>query len=340
MGEFSREAFFAKHRYDKDHSPMWYLITSAPFLLIHESDVEASLHARPWLPALPYLAISLLLGASLWYVARRLYGNAGGYVALTLYCFSPTIIRSTVLWFSPPETGAAWGAFGAIFTAIAVSHTLYAPREVVLWNWRRILLLGLSFALAVGSQFSLILLLPLALIFMLYLAHVRKHAAIEIWAAACVIAVLLLFVSYSFSVRDLWGGLRGASYIPVSSRAFLMAGSYSRLIGNLAQASPVLVAILPIALLVFAFWPRTRYFGNSAPLLISVVLLTMSVGSPHYPGLGFGLVVLPFLFVFTSGIVADLLETQNRQIIAACTAILLAVGAVWNIIQLATVPVT
>jgi len=33
-----------------------------------------------------------MLGGSLWYVARRLYGNAGGYIALALYCFSPAMI--------------------------------------------------------------------------------------------------------------------------------------------------------------------------------------------------------------------------------------------------------
>ena len=120
----------------------------------------------------------LLLGASLWYVARRLFGNVGGYVALALYCFSPGILRSCALWFAEPEVGAAWGAFGAIFTAIAVAHTLYAPREVVLWNWRRIMLLGLSLTLAVGSQFSLIVVVPAALAFMLYLAPTRRLAAV------------------------------------------------------------------------------------------------------------------------------------------------------------------
>ena len=62
-----------------------------------------------------------------------------------------------------PEIGAAWGTFGAVFTSIAVAHTLYAPRRV-LWNWRRIALLGLSLALAVGSQFSLWVVLLIALV--------------------------------------------------------------------------------------------------------------------------------------------------------------------------------
>jgi hypothetical protein len=133
----------------------------------------------------PLLGFGLLLGASLWYVSRLLFGNAGGYVALALYCFSPGIVRSSAIWSAEPEIGAAWGAFGAIFTAIAVAHTLYAPREVILWNWRRIMLLGLSLALAVVSQFSLIVVVPAALAFMLYLAPTRRLAALAIWGAAC-----------------------------------------------------------------------------------------------------------------------------------------------------------
>ena len=106
--------------------------------------------------------------------------------------FSPAFIQSSALWFSQPETGAAWGAFGAVFTAIAVAHTLYAPREVVLWNWRRIVLLALSFALGVGSLFSLIIVVPIALGFMLYLAPTRRLAALMIWFCACFLALLLL----------------------------------------------------------------------------------------------------------------------------------------------------
>ena len=96
----------------------------------------------PLLAATPYLFFGVMLGASLWYVTRRLYGNSGGYIALALYCFSPAMIVNVAGAQSGGEMGAVWGAFGTVFTAIAVVHTLYAPREVVLWNWRRILLWG------------------------------------------------------------------------------------------------------------------------------------------------------------------------------------------------------
>ena len=99
------------------------------------------------------------------------------------------MIQASAVWHTEPEILAAWGSFGAIFTAIAVAHTLYAPREVVLWNWRRIVLLGVSLAIAVGSQFSMIVVVPLALAFLLYLAPIRRGAALTIWTAACLVAL-------------------------------------------------------------------------------------------------------------------------------------------------------
>src|SRR3954470_21103018 len=160
----------------------------------HDLDWDTAAYWR-WLPQIPFLACGLFLGASLWYVARRLCGNAGGFVALTFYCFSPSLLQATAAWHTEPEIVATWGAFGTIFTSIAVAHTLYAPREVVLWNWRRIVLLGVSLTLAVGSQFGLAIVIPVLLGFMLYLAPDRKRAAVVILASACLIALLLLFAS-------------------------------------------------------------------------------------------------------------------------------------------------
>ena len=206
--------------YDANHSPLWYLLASLPLLGWTGTSEAGSFHYWGWLARVPYLIFGVLLGASLWYVARRLYGNAGGYIALTLYCFSPAILRSSTLYSAPPEMGAAWGAFGTIFTAIAVAHTLYAPREVVIWNWRRILLLGLSLALAIGSQFSLIILVPIALAFMLYLAPTRRRAAVAIWLAACGVAFLLLMASYLFRPGVFWQGMRHATFFGITWRAF------------------------------------------------------------------------------------------------------------------------
>ncbi len=320
---------------DRDHSRLRYLIAAAPFLLGPHPISEGSIPSWIWLARLPYLVMGSLLGASVWYVSRRLYGNAGGYIALALYCFSPAIIRSTSLWSAPPEIGGAWGGFGSVFTGIAVAHTLYAPREVVLWNWRRILLLGLSFALAGGSQFSLIMIVPVALALMLYVAPTRRGAAAGIWGAACLVGFLILLAAYGFHITALDSAIRQARLVDFTGEAFLMSGTYLQALSNIVHASPALIVALPLALAVYSVWRRARYFGNTAPLLVVLLLLLCSLGSIHYPGMGFSLVMAPFLFVFAAGIAGDLLETQYRDIVLSSTWGLLFAGAAWNLLQLA-----
>jgi len=323
--------------YDANHSPVWYSLASLPLLGWTGTSEAGSFHYWGWVARVPYLIFGVLLGASLWYVARRLYGNAGGYIALALYCFSPAILRSSTLYSAPPEMGAAWGAFGTIFTAIAVAHTLYAPREVVIWNCRRILLLGLSLALAIGSQFSLIILVPIALAFMLYLAPTRRRAAVAIWLAACGLAFLLLMASYLFRPGVFWQGMRHATFFGITWRAFLVPATYKRILAQLGQSGPVLLVAIPAALVTYFAWRRPRYFGNTAPLLIAAIFLLFSLGTPHYPGLGFQLMAAPFWFVFVAGIAADLLETMYRELVQACVWGLLAANALWNLAELARV---
>jgi len=322
--------------YDPNHSPLWYLLASVALLGWHPPDVNTPLYWG-WLSRLPYIVFGVLLGASVWYVARRLYGNAGGYIALALYCFSPAILRSSTLWFAEPEMGTAWGTFGAIFTAIAVAHTLYAPREVVVWNWRRILLLGLSLALAVGCQFSLVVLVPVALVFMLYVAPTRRKAAIVIWLAACVVALLLLSAAYAFRFEWFWQGMRHAKFFQMTGQAFTAKWSYQRMLGQIGQAGPALLVTFPLALVVYLVWPRSRYFGNAAPLLVAVSFLVLGLGMPHYQGEGFFLMAVPFLFVFVAGIAADLLETRQRGAVLACIWGLLVANALWNLMEMARV---
>lgn len=323
--------------YDANHSPLWYLLASLPLLGWTGTSEAGSFYYWGWLARLPYLIFGVVLGASLWYVARRLYGNAGGYIALTLYCFSPAILRSSALYSAAPEMGAVWGAFGTVFTAIAVAHTLYAPREVVIWNWRRILLLGLSLALAIGSQFSLIILVPIALAFMLYLAPTRRRAAFAIWLAACGVASFLFIASYLFRPGVFWQGMRHATFFGITWKAFLLPATYMRILAQLGQSGPVLLLAIPVTLITYFVWRRPRYFGNTAPLLIASLFLLLGLGTPHYPGFGFQLMAAPFWFVFAAGVAADLLETRHRELVQASVWGLLTANALWNVLELARV---
>ncbi|MFY9842944.1 MAG: hypothetical protein WA718_07655 [Terriglobales bacterium] len=318
--------------YDEDRSPLYYLIAAAPFLLRPGSWLPESF--RPLVAASPYLFFGVMLGASLWYVARRLYGNAGGYIALGLYCFSPAMIVNVAGTHSLGEMGAVWGAFGSIFTAIAVAHTLYAPREVVIWNWRRILLLGLSLALAAGNQFSLGVLALVILPLMFWVAPVRPWAVLAIWVTAIAVGKVLLFAAYFFEPRLFWQGLLHARWIDFEPAAFGMAASYRNAEQAIVASSPPLMFALPVALIVFVGWKRTRYFGNIAPLLIALLGLILAVGAPDFPAQGFRLTVLVLIFVFVSGVFADLLESRGGALVSAGVCGLLGASAIWNLLQL------
>jgi hypothetical protein len=318
--------------YDQDRSPLYYLVGAAPLLVRLGSWLPESL--GPLLAAAPNLFFGVMLGGSLWYVARRLYGNAGGYTALALYCFSPAMIVNVAGTHSLGEMGAVWGAFGTVFNAIAVAHTLYAPREVVLWNWRRILLLGLSLALAVGNQFSLAMLALVILPLMFWVAPVRPGAVLAIWTTAIAVALALLFAGYFFEPGLFWQGLRHARWIDFEPAAFGIFVSYRNAVQTIFAGSPPLMIALPAALIAYLGWKRARYFGNTAPFEIAGLMLILALGAPNFPGQGFHLTMLVFVFVFVSGVFADLLETQQSVLVTASMCGLLTASAIWNLWQL------
>jgi putative effector of murein hydrolase LrgA (UPF0299 family) len=326
--------------FDTEHSPLLSLVTAAPLLAWPQRllDSESSSSYWRWLPRIPFLACGAFLGASLWYVARRLCGNTGGFLALSLYCFSPSMIQASAVWHTEPEILAAWGSFGAIFTAIAVAHTLYAPREVILWNWRRIVLLGISMAIAVGSQFSMIVVVPLALIFLLYLAPIRRGAAFTIWIAASIAGLAILFAAYFFHPHAFSESMRHASFWGATWRSFAVPGVYRQVGLQTLRACPALAVLLPIAIATYFAWPRTRYFGNSAPGAIALLFIALGIAHPHVAGAGFLLASVPFLLIFVSGVLADLMETPARLLVTASVWGLVGAYILWSILALAQIP--
>jgi hypothetical protein len=324
--------------FDSEHSPLLYLASAAPLLAWpHDLNAATSVYWR-WLARIPFLACGVFLGASLWYVARRLCGNTGGFIALTFYAFSPSFIQSAAAWHTQPNIVAAWGAFGTIFTAIAVAHTLYAPREVVLWNWRRIVLLGVALAIGIGSQFSLIILAPMALGFLLYVAPVRRRAGVVIWLAACAVAFVLLVAVYFFQARAFAASMSDAHFWGFVGPAFSLSATYKLIATQVVNSCFVLGIALPITLVTYARSRRTRYFGNTAPLLVSALFIVLAMANPHTSGTGFLLASIPFLFIFVAGVLGDLLETCYRPLIMASVLALLIIHAGGTLLALAQVP--
>jgi Dolichyl-phosphate-mannose-protein mannosyltransferase len=261
---------------------------------------------RTWFLRLPFVIFGVWLGGALWWVARRLFDDAGGYVALALYCSSPAMvmISSNV----GPEIVLAWSSFGLIYTAIGVSHTLYAPPG----KWApRVVILGLSIGLALATAWWSLVLVLLAFAFMIYLAPGRRRAILVVLLGASVVALAVV----GFFV---W--TTGASGL--DSPALLSPRPTMALLRNLGFAlnhdtdGYVLIALFIAALTAYGSWPRARYFGNTAPLLTAFATVLMFA---LVPGLRIwdAALGLSFLFLFIGGVAADLLETSRGRLMAA-----------------------
>src|SRR5271156_1365596 len=143
---------------------------------------------------LPFVFAALMLGACLWWVTRRLYGNTGGYIALSLYCFAPPIVRACT--YPNNEILAAFGFFSVVYTAIGVAHAMQGPKK----KWRpRIVLLTLAFGFTAAAHVSAFLIgLVLAIAFMAYVAEGRRAYLPTLAIVWVVGGLFLLFASYAF----------------------------------------------------------------------------------------------------------------------------------------------
>ncbi|MFZ1137506.1 MAG: glycosyltransferase family 39 protein [Candidatus Korobacteraceae bacterium] len=310
-------------------SPLVPLLAGVPANAIDAKGNFAHLSEYRFVIRLPFLLAGLLLGASLWYVARRLYGNLGGYIALGLYCFSPMVVtRSSQV---QPDIIGAWGAFGLVFTGIAAAHTLYAPRDVVFWNWKRIAIMGIAIALCVGSQWSLWIVLLPTLGFMLWVGHVRPMSALSIFGAACVVGLALLWALASFRPVVFAIALRDANWIEFSPAEISAKSVYSLLGLFFLQNGLGTIILLVLSLVVFAVWRRPRYFGNIAPLITGILLVVVGLTMQHFAGEAFLFIAMPFFMLFMAGISADLLETKYAVFANAIIVGVLIANAVLDI---------
>lgn len=255
---------------------------------------------------LPFLAAGCLLGGCLWWVTRRLYGNRGGYLALALFCFSPAILHACVI--PNPEVLAALGVYGGVYTCIGVAHAMQGPRR----KWRpRIVLLTAIFGVAAASHIAA---LPLAAVIglaaMAWVAEGRRSQVLPVVLIATAGALLLLFACYGFSPDAF-------SYVFRSASGFLWFSldPARRFFTTLTNSGVTCSAIA--ALLLYLVMRRSRYFGNTAPLLCALaVMFLITTGVPGSPFL-WG---LPFLLTFTAGVFADAFDTPGRSRVSIAAA--------------------
>jgi Dolichyl-phosphate-mannose-protein mannosyltransferase len=269
---------------------------------------------------LPFILAALALGACLWWVTRRLFGNEGGYIALALWCFSPPVIRAATA--PNNEILAALGVFSAIYMAIGVGHALQGPRR----KWRpRIVLLAVILGFTAAAHIAAFLLaLALAVAFMAWVAEGRRAyipTLLIVWVLG---ALLLLFASYAFRPDAFSYVFRSAA----GKMGFSLDAA--RWFFSDPAVAPFTIAFAG-SLILYAMVRRSRYFGNTTPLLTGVLLLVIVTTGVHsQPWLW----ALPFLMAFVAGIFADALETRRRRAFLWSTGIVLVAQAALCVVSL------
>jgi len=173
------------------------------------------------------------------------------------------------------------------------------------------------------------------LLLMLRVAPIRRRAVLAIWATGWATAAVLLFAAYFFRPAIFGQAIAQACWVDFDPHALTTSLSYGHLVQQVFRGSPPLMIALPVALISYFAWKRARYFGNTAPLAIAGLFLILSLAAPTFPGQGFQLSALVFLFAFVAGVFADLIETKHSLIVTASLSGLLFASGIWNLLQLA-----
>jgi hypothetical protein len=265
-------------------------------------------HELSWvkyLMRLPFCLFAIWLGGGLWWVTKRLFGAEGGALALGLYVFCPAVVRYATR--PNNEVLAMWGLYGLVYTAMGVAHALQGPRTK--WKPRIVLLtvaLGLTATahlLAAGIGFVA------GAVFLFSLAERRRSYVSQIMIFAAVGAMVMVFASFGFSPSAflyVFSGGAGRFWFSVEGvRRFVMAPG----------EAGIVVAVV-VAVVIYCASRRSRYFGNTAPLLMAAglafLMTTQVVSAPWFWA-------LPFVFTFVGGVFADALETKQRKMFLLLT---------------------
>jgi len=310
----------AERALDHFRKPEDRLVQAGPAGELSSWELRHQLTHILFLLRLPFLAAGCLLGGGLWWVTRRLYGNLGGYMALALYCFSPAVLRACIA--PNAEVLAALGVYGGVYTCIGVAHAMQGPKR----KWRpRIVLLTAAFGLAAAAHIAALPVVALiGLVAMLWVAEGRRSQVLPVVLVAVAGAMVVVFACYGFSPDAF-------SYVFRSAAGFLWVSldPARRFFSALPNAGITVAA--GAAVVLFLGLRKSRYFGNTAPLLCALVLMALVMtGVPGSPWLW----ALPFLLTFVGGIFADACDGPRGRLAACAAGAIVLLQAVFCVLSL------
>ena len=253
-----------------------------------------------YLLRLPFVMFAIWLGGGLWWVCKRLFGAEGGALALSLYVFCPAIVRYATR--PNNEILAMWGLYGLVYTAMGVAHALQGPRS----KWKpRIILLTVALGLTAAAHLLAAMVGYVAgMVFFFYLAERRRAYVAQVMIYSAMGAMAIVFASFSFRLSAFLYVFSGGS------GRFWFSMDAARRFATTSENAGILVAAF-VAAVIYVTSRRSRYFGNTAPLLMVLVLFplytTQVVSAPW-------VWALPFLFTFIGGVFADALDDPAAHV--------------------------
>jgi hypothetical protein len=351
------------------HPPLAYHIGGLPLLAFDLEDLsrepgvlhrllereEPGVRALRIAARIPFIVLACWGAAMCFLWAREVGGDTAGLLAAFLYTFSPTMLAHGGL------------AHSDITVTVFFLQTLYA-----LWRWMmkptlpRLLLFGLSLALAIVAKLSALLLLAsVGLIFAIIALRLRParpslptpgpHATGErlLWTAAAGLGVLVLvlfvvWLSYggSFRISALdegpWAGIPLPAYLLsfLVDHAVNEEGRNLYLLGEFASGGwwyyfPVAFAVkVPVAITALAGLAiaapvvRPSRLGWLIGVPVSVYLAVACFWLDITLGIRYLLPIFPLLFVFIATQLAPMGSKWRRiAVLASCGW--LAIASLW-----------
>jgi len=186
-------------------------------------------------------------------------------------------------------------------------------------------LLTAAFGMAAAAHIAALpVVVLLGLIAMIWVAEGHRSQVLPVVLVAAAGALLILFACYGFSPDAF-------SYVFRSGAGLLWLSldPAKRFFSTLSNAGITLAAAS--AFILYISHKRTRYFGNTAPLLCALPLLilvmTGASGSPW-------LWALPFLLTFVAGVFADVYEGPRGRLAIAAASAIVVLQAVFCVLSL------
>lgn len=276
--------------------------------------------------------LSVLLGVSIFLWARELYGFEGGFLSLTLFCFSPMVLANSRL--VTTDLGLAFFLFIFYFS---FWNLLCFP------SFKRTIVAGLCLGLALGSKHLALLLIPISLVVLLLaqiLGRIELRStfsfipqsvadrfggifcAIFAWLIIILIAFLIVWTLYGFSfgrfegsgiwvpMPDYFEGLKQGWNSVKSGRVYYLDGKISDsgwlifYLKSFIYKTPFPLLIILLSALVWRFYDKNPIGKGMEWIALALFCFALALMAKKVNlGLRYLLSIYPFLFLFAGSLV-------------------------------------